>query len=362
MPVSPFNPITGWFDPTFLDDGSETNLAPTDQRSRPHIFVNKLRRRAGANKTLATRDAPSRVLTVNDWAEMYAAAEFADRSEMRLDVHVTLDFARMGIFQPAHVQRELSRFIRCYAAWANDRYIPVAWMYRIEMSSQTNYHAHILVFVPGRIPQLGDPRDAPQRREFRAWAKGYTKRNLGQHIPKAIRVRYGYTESRFTHWLLVSYLMKGFDRNAVVCSSRNSPHGFPIYLGDLIAHYYCDPGPIALHHHYGISENLGPKQRRFGAPKGFEPILPRQPNWKNFCFDTNAMTDSDEMAIIRTVPKPTPFVSTFEDGIRDIRRLYPAFFHQSVTRLKATDDPLMTNCPETFDWSTAAAQIAALGE
>lgn len=343
MPISPFHPITGWFDPATLDDGSEPDLRPLDQASRPHIFVNKLRRRRGANKTLATRDAPSRVLSISDWAAIYAAGEFADHSHMCLDVSVTLDFARMGIFEPTEVQEALSSFIRCYGAWARERYLPVAWMYRIEMSSLTDYHAHVLVYVPGEPKAFRKFSTRTYRREFRNWAKTYTDRNLGRHIGRAVWVHCELAENRFTHWRLVTYLMKGYDRLAIICSARNSPDGFPIRLGDLIPIDYCDPGPIALKHHFGICDNLGPKQRRFGTPKGFTENLPRQPNWHTLWVDTSRMSPFQKMCVVHTLPKPTPFTSSFEDGVRDIRRLYPAPFHEFVTRLKAEPN---TRAPE----------------
>lgn len=75
MPTSPLHPITGWFDPATLDDDPEPDLRPLDQASRPHIFVNKLHCRAGANKTLSTLNAPSRDLSISDWAALYAAGE-----------------------------------------------------------------------------------------------------------------------------------------------------------------------------------------------------------------------------------------------------------------------------------------------
>ena len=324
-----------WFDmDRYFRDDEFDQASPFDQVARPHMFVRKLRRRPGGNHAIETRLAPSHNLTVQECSSIYAAAEFAAHVGMSLDMHVTLDFARLGLFEPKAVKAALRQFIRCYSAWCTDRRLPVGWISCVEMSPQLTYHAHIVLYVPGWPAHSQDPPPVNLRREFRRWAGTFVERNYGKLIPHALRVRGGFKESQLGHWILTSYLMKGFDRNAVLCSAHNSPDGIAIRLGDIIPWNYCDPGPVALDRRIGVSENLGPSRRQIGVPKGFEAALPRQPNWSLlFGADTERLSDADKASTLWRAPLPVPFRSTLEDRVLDVRKLYPAKFYEYVTRL-----------------------------
>lgn len=309
-----------------------------DQENRPHVFVRKLRRRAGGHQTITPDNAKADDLTVEEFTSIHAAAEFAAHSCMCLDMHVTIDFAKLGVFEPDEVKAALSRFVRCYSAWCAERLVPSGWISCIEMSKALTYHAHVVLFVPG----------GELRRHFRLWAKTYAERNYGTGPSGALRVRGGRKESWMTHWILVTYLLKGFDRKAVLCSDRNSPDGLGIRLGDLIPWHYCDPGPVALKRRISVSENLGPSRRLFGAPKGFEPNLPKKPDWTGLLLNSPKMTELEEFLRPKTVVVPTPFRSALEDRILDVRKLYPQQFYEFVTRLSLN---------QTFDADQAACNV-----
>ena len=91
--------------------------------------------------------------------------------------------------------------------------------------------------------------------------------------PRAIRVRGPKKETPWLHWLTTSYLMKGYDRSAVVQSARNSPDGLEVLLGELIAWPWRDPGPVPLKQRVGASRSLGPDRRAIGVPGGFDYLL-----------------------------------------------------------------------------------------
>lgn len=330
-----------WFDMDrhFRDEDFD-EAPPFDQEARPHVFVRKLRRRPGGNHAIATLSAPSHNITAQEFSSIHAAAEFAAHSGMSLDMHVTIDFARLGLFEPKAVKAALSKFIRCYSAWCTDRRLPVGWISAVEMSPQLTYHAHIVLYVPGWLADSQDPPPVNLRREFRRWAGTYVERNYGRPVPHALRVRGGFKESQLGHWILTTYLMKGFDQNAVLCSARNSPDEIAIRLGDIIPWNYCDPGPVALTRRIGVCENLGPSQRQIGVPKGFEEALPRQPNWPLlFDPDVENMSDADKFCTRWNIARPTPFRSTLEDRLVDVRKLYPAKFYHHVTRLPIGQQP-----------------------
>jgi hypothetical protein len=312
-----------------LPDARASRVLDPRQAERPHIFVSKLPERRRKNVQLSTRYDPARDVSVQEVGSAYAAFEFAAAFDVLLDMNVTLDFGRLGKHGPEEVQAALSTFTRCYAAWCNERWITPAWVASIEMGSDGSYHAHIALHMPGNLG------DAPMtfRRAFRAWVRGYTERR-GGWVPRAIKVRGGRKESLLGHWINFHYLMKGFDRTAVLCSARNSPDGRPVLLGDIIARHYRDPGPVALNRRVSTSNSLGPKRREFGAPPLRESMLPHGPNWEVFEIDRSSQLTLHEKLFTRwQVPIPTPFRSTLEDGIYDVRNLYPPCFYRHVTRM-----------------------------
>lgn len=316
-------------DITFDDrDFGSDRYSRHEQHARPQVFVKKLRQRRGTHVALGFRDNPSRLIGVDEFASAYAAAEFAAHFGLHLDTHVTIDFCRLGISDPDKVQASLSQFTRCYAAWCAERLIPPAWIASVEMSQTYEYHVHIALFVPG------DLGDVPMtfRSSFRRWARAYTDRR-GEHVPRAIKVRGGRKASLMVHWLVFHYLMKGFDRGAVLCAARNSPDGRAILLGDIIARHFHDPGPVSLNRRISISNSLGPKRREFGAPTGCDFMLPHGPNWSVFNMNrTEPLTVHEELTTRWQIPIPTPFRSTFEDGVYDVRQLYSPCFYNHVAR------------------------------
>lgn len=301
------------------------------QAERPHIFLTKMRERRRTNLQLATFTEPSRDLGRQEVMSAHAAFEFAAASDVVLDVHATLDFGRLGKHEPEEVQAALSQFTRCYSAWCNERLITPAWVASVEMGSDRSYHAHIALHVPGDLGSI----PMPFRTDFRKWAKGYTERR-GGWVPRAIKIRCGRKESLLTHWIVFSYLVKGYDRTAVLRSARNCSDGQSIMLGDIIARHYRDPGPVSLNRRVSISNSLGPKRREFGAPTGRDFLLPHGPNWSALDIDrVEPLTAGEELTTKWQVPIPTPFRSTLEEGIFDVRQLYPPCFYEMVTKLPA---------------------------
>lgn len=315
------------------------------QEGRPHIFVKKLRERQQTRHVLGSRERPSRFIGVDDYASALAASQFAFHFGLTQDLHVTIDFGRMGRHEPAEVQGELSGWTKCLGEWCREHGIPCAWIYSIEMSSKLEYHAHVAVHVPGDSRCEG----RHLRRKFRAWVKGYTGRR-GKHVPRAIKVRGGREESELGHWIVFQYLVKGYDPNALVCSPRNSPDGLAVRLGDLIAKYHRDPGPVELTRRIGVSNSLGPARRAMGAPTGLDDRLPQEPDWSGFEIDRiTPLTRAERVAPSPTKPVQTPFRSTFEDGIYDVRRLYSARFYEHVTRLSAESAPNVVSVEQEDD-------------
>ena len=318
-------------------DLDEPESLVTDQERRRHVFVRKLRDRAGAHSPRRwddqapplVRARPPRDITLPEFGMLFAAAEFAEYCRLLLDLLVTLDFGRLGITTAAGAQEALHKFLRCFAAWCNARAIPPLWIACIEMARDGSYHAHIAVYVP---EDLGDD-GVGVRTAFREWAKGFSGRR-GPHVPKAVNVRGGRKHSIITHWIVFSYICKGFDRSAIVCSARNSPDGIAIRLADIIARYYRNPGPVATSRRISISNSIGPARRALGVPTGLDHLLLMRPDWSKVdLFGITELTPEEKSRPHVGIPIPAPFRSTLEDGIYDVQRLYPPEFYEFVTKL-----------------------------
>ena len=63
------------------------------------------------------------------------------------------------------------------------------------------------------------------------------------------------------------------DRGVVVQSAPHSPDGPAVYLGDLIAWPWRDPGPVPWRRRCGWSRSLGPDRRAVGVPGGCDFLL-----------------------------------------------------------------------------------------
>ena len=321
------------FEKIWLDDRDLLIPSPHDQAARPHVFVNKLPDRPGSHRARRwVNNGPGFDRAPKPWdfntqeyTSIHAAADFAAYSGMLLDCPVTLDIRRLGGVGPGDAQRILSQFLRCYAAWCSDHSFPSAWIAVIEVGHDGNYHAHIALYVPADHRGL--------RTKFRTWARTYTDRR-GGHVARAIKVRGGRVHSVITHWISIAYLAKGFDRDAVLCSARNSPDGMPIRLADIIPRHYRDPGPVATSRRISISNSIGPARRAIGVPAGLDHLLSTRPDWSSIdLWRMTELTPEEKSRPYVGIPVPAPFRSTLEDGIYDVRRLYPPEFYEFVTKL-----------------------------
>ena len=263
---------------------------------------------------------PSHGLSEHDFAALHAATEFAAGFQLWFDTTVTIAWRLMGPEIERDVPTYFGAFLKCLRDWLIQRQLPVAWVSAHENASTVGLHSHLILYIPG---DLYDGVHCRYRSDFRAWAKGWAARQVGRHIPRALRVRGPQKETPWLHWLTFCYICKGYDRHVVVQSARNSPDGRPVLLGDLIAWPWRDGGAVPLKHRVGVSRSLGPERRALGVPGGFDYLL-EEPTFQ-------LTADSVPMRLVRP-PRPA-FRSSYEDGIRDVRRLYPKAFYERVTRL-----------------------------
>lgn len=301
-----------------------------EQQRRPHVFVRKLHsRRTYAPQSGTGPQTMSRTITENEFASVYAAADFAYQHGLWLDTHITLSWSRLGAGGEQCAQKHFLNFTKCVRDWLKHKHLPYFSIYGHEHGSAVGLHTHFLLHLPA--PKSPSVTARRYRSEFRRWAKHWPERQGIEAAPGAMRITGPATETPWLHWPLIHYLLKGYDQHAVVIGARNAPDGRQVMLGDLIAYPWRDPGPVRMEQRVGSSKNLGPAQRALGVPGGLVTV----PKPARFELIPNS-------GVFCTLPQTTPpqypaFRSAYEDGVRDVRRLYPIDFWQRVTRMIAAD-------------------------
>lgn len=286
------------------------------------------------NPFRTTEATSSRLITVEEFSELYSAVEFAVEFGLPPSGHVTLHWGILGSCSPDEVQAAFTAFRKCVHSWLCERRVPIIYLYSHENSPRAGLHTHFAVHIPLQL-----------RREFRRYVRQWATRRYKRPPGRGVKTT-GMGMDPITVWRVFSYLVKGYDHAAVLVSARNHWSGRSLGLGDLIANAWQDPGAIELSQRVGVSSAISKTQRSIGYPTGAEAVvhLPvaisgadlfkasGQPpvGWRH-----TWAADQGSTAHFRTVvlPQALPFRSRFEDGCYDVRKLYPREFYTWVTQL-----------------------------
>lgn len=283
-----------------------------ERRRRPprsHVFETKAYYR---NVPSGAPDHTVQLIDEATFAELYAAAEFAEEHELWFDTTITLNWSLMG--EELQAGRAFEAFMKCLREWWPWG-VPLAFIYAHERGPDAGLHTHIALFAS---PSL--------RRALRAWAMGWVKRRSGREVKKAVRVRIQKTTQPWLHWVTVSYLLKGYDPKAVIVSARNALDGRPIYLGDIIAAPWRNPGSVPFKKRTGTSASLKLGARKNGIPNGVGGY-PARTKW---VYRPISLFPEVTVAKVPAEGELVPFRSKYEDGIRDVRQLYPREFLEKM--------------------------------
>lgn len=277
------------------------------------------------NRLPATAPETSSDLTASQVRSMLSAGEFAQVMRMPLDTLVTLDFKRLGATDGPAIEKALDRFLRNFYAWCRERGLLAAYLATVEMSYDGRAHAHCALFVPGVTPHSSGKNFRP---EFRAWVREYTDRNYAQHIPRAVHLRTENKESMVRHWMRVHYLIKGYDRSAVLLPEYHSGDHYALRLGDLVAYEYSYAGAVPLKNRIRIAQLLGPAQRAKGAPADCRAALPYRLRAFHEALDSAATLALDG----RLPGHSAPFVAASDVACWDVRKICGPEFVAFVNR------------------------------
>lgn len=280
-------------------------------------LINPFANRANGAATVPT------YLSEANFAEMYAAAQFAWDHQLFFETSVTITWAKLGLTVTSQIQANFTAFLKGVRAWLDAAAFPAAYMYAHEMGPVLGLHTHFII----ALPPARDGGRGGSRVEFKRWLRIWQEHRFGRDCPRAIRARGPNQRQPWLHWLLVNYLMKGHDPAAIVQSACNAPDGRNIFLSDLVVFAPSNPGHVPLNRRFGVSHSLGPDRRALGAPGGMDYLLRSRPMVDPF-LTTSALRRHDCGPVI-----PAPYRSKYEDGVRDIRLLYPAEFLTQVAPL-----------------------------
>ncbi|MGF3027058.1 hypothetical protein ACQVP2_30105 [Methylobacterium aquaticum] len=300
------------------------------QAQRPDTFVRKWASRRWVERSSQSSlllPSTSTFITEKEFAEHYAAAEFAAWHGLYCETAVTFWWGALGASDGPSAQKIFSDFLKHLNDWLHERHLPTAYFFCHESSPRIGVHTHLAVYL-----SLSSCVRLPVRDEFRRWAMEWPQRNGYGRCPRAIRVTGPAKQTPWLHWHRFHYQVKGYDRLAVVRRARNSPSGTDLMLGDLIAWPWQDPGAVTMMPRLGSAMNLGPARRRVGIPKYCDEL--RNPPRPKRPVVPREISLAEQLQELRPpkVPRP-PFRSRYEDGWRDVRFLYPLDFITRVTNL-----------------------------
>jgi hypothetical protein len=148
-----------------------------------------------------------------------------------------------------------------------------------------------------------------------------------------VRVRAPKIATAWKGWLNVHYMLKGMDPRCVVQSSARTPDGAPLLLTDLVAFPHKDPGFVPLRQQYGVSPSLNAAARWRGSPP--DVGIGR----RHITIPISSLEPSHKRGAGARLEDLEPFRSAYEDGVRDVRELYPEDFVRKVRGDWSTWEP-----------------------
>ncbi len=290
---------------------------------------------------LPNADQASRLIDEAEFAELYSACEFAHEFGLSLDTMITITWSLLGCRGDDDVRKGFQSLLKCIGDWLGQRGWPCAYIYCHENSTKLGLHSHIALHVPGGTAAGRSSLGLKQvsatehpRRLFKAYVKKWVERRFGGVATGSVRITGALVEQPWLTFLRLGYMTKGFERGALVQSAKYAPDGRDVFLGDLIPFRWRDPGPVSVKR-CGVSQSLGPTQRRTGVPGGLERIYANAVKLGgDFRLLGASVVDAGTarsdleiwMKADRRPAKPKRFQSAYERGSRDVRELYPQDF------------------------------------
>ena len=245
------------------------HLQQEDEAKYPEIYLWKItgQTKRGNQRAInlaaqgADRLAPTH-LTKSQFIDLYSAVSFANAQGVAMNVHVIIQWGRMGYTDHDEATKVLQdhffRHLNVWYAYRNKVRLqsgqpalhPLFWIYTHECSHRAGFHTHILAGIPLEI-----------RQDFREWVKSrIAPLSKITPAPKGIvKVVRPPSDPIGRQWRFFQYLCKGLDPAASVRIPR---YDSPVPMAGFIQYAYACPGHIRCRLQVGKSSNLSPAKRK----------------------------------------------------------------------------------------------------
>lgn len=244
------------------------HLQRQDEFNFPEIYLWKITGRSKRGNQRATNLSgqgtghvkPTHI-TKAQFIDLYSAVSFANTHGVAMNVHVIIQWERMGYTDHNEAATALQdgffRHLNGWYAYKNKVRLkskqpalhPLFWIYTHECSRSAGFHTHVLAGIPWEI-----------RQEFREWVKSrIATLSKIKPIPRGIvKVVCPPSNPIDRQWRFFQYLCKGLDPAASVSIPR---YESPVPMSCLIRYAYASPGHIECRRQVGKSSNLSQTKR-----------------------------------------------------------------------------------------------------
>ncbi len=204
------------------------------------------------------------------WQRLYDGMAFALRQGIVMNVHVTIVWGLLGIYDHDQASGSLEGFREALRHYARPRHYPFGCLYVYENTPKMGLHTHLLTTwaFAGRVL-------------FRSWAENYAKR-IAKGLPfkpEAIIIRHRKDGVVDRHWRWFDYVTKGVDPTASVrdLDNRHIRHPQEIMRGKATR----NEGSVCCKKRVGVSRNLDYDAR---SQVHFRSVLARGANTKEALY------------------------------------------------------------------------------
>lgn len=135
-----------------------------EQRRRPYCCVRKLQGRAVKPFLWDPMGPQPSLISIEEFASQYAAADFAESSGINCDTSVTLHWSLLDCTSLQETKTAFLSFQKCLDDWLSQRDLPPAYFYVHEAGPDGALHTHMQVHVPLDRPDW--PNYGPAFREW----------------------------------------------------------------------------------------------------------------------------------------------------------------------------------------------------
>ncbi|WAV92991.1 hypothetical protein NB643_01700 [Oxalobacter aliiformigenes] len=254
-------------------------------------------------------------LTRKEFTDLYNFISDANQERYILNVGLTISWSMLGIRRHKEATGLLDKgFIKHLKSWHayriktdpavpdKSRETPLLWCYVHENSPQMDFHTHMMICIPEEIIP-----------PFRHWVRNrIQKLSKVQPVPKkAVHISTPPSQPLKRQWIRFQYMCKGLDPREIL---RFEKYGCAIPLLALTQFHYRDPGLLDC-------------KKKMGYTQRYNFFALYKKEYRNYDYVFNLEQYKSDFR------KISGFCSALDQGIYDIRTLYPSTLDDMTKKL-----------------------------